>query len=349
MASLTYTAYVSRKLIKFGSIGLVAFAILWMGSKAAITAYKAAHPVYVAPTIKYGILPKIVFPDKTFTKKNFTKELQNDAFPTFKDQAKVYVVYRSNRSFLALEEDTKTAIELGFPNAPVEIDTNIYEFKNSSNQTLTMNIADGSFKLSYPYQTDQLLLTPEKVPNKNEATETASSFLRSAGKLSTDLENGEKIVTFWKISTDGIKAVEAQSEANAVRIDFFRQNVDTDFKIVSSEPNRAAVSILVSGSSVADKRIIEVSYKYSPVDRESFSTYPLKTVDQAWIELTEGNYWPASDVSVNNVVIRDASLAYFEPVSLTNYMEPVYVFEGDGGFVAYVPAIDSKYVENSNP
>lgn len=345
MSSLTYIAYTSRRLIKFGGIGLVFFAILWSVSMAAITAYKAAYPTYTAPTIKYGVLPKMIFPDKKFEKKAFTKELPNDAFPKFSDQSKVYVVYRSDRSFLALEEDTKTAKSLGFVDAPVEVQSNIYEFKNKDNQTLTMNVTDGSFKLAYPYQNDQLLLNPDKVPNKAEAIEAASSFLRSANKLSEDLQNGEMVVTFWKISFDGLKAVQAQSEANAVRVDFFRKNVDIDYKIVTAEPERASVSVLVSGSSVASKKIIEVTYKYAPVDRESFSTYPIKTVDQAWSELIAGNYWPASDVSGQAVVIRGVSLAYFEPVTLTNYMQPVYVFEGDGKFVAYIPAVVDKYVK----
>lgn len=345
MSSLTNIAYTSRGIIKFGGIGLIFFAVLWSVSVAAITAYKVAHPAYMAPTVRYGVLPRMIFPDKKFEKKSFTKELPNDAFPIFKDQSKVYVVYRSNRSFLALEEDTKTANNLGFADAPIEIQSSVYEFKNKDNQTLIMNVTDGSFKLSYPYQNDQLLLNPDKVPSKTEAIDAASSFLRSANKLSEDLQNGEKVVTFWKISLDGLKSVEAQSEANAVRVDFFRKNVDIDYKIVTAEPERASVSVLVSGSSVASKKIIEVTYKYAPVDRESFSTYPIKTVDQAWSELVAGNYWPASDVSGETVVIRGVSLAYFEPVTLTNYMQPVYVFEGDNKFVAYVPAVKEEYVK----
>lgn len=345
MSSLTSIAYTARLSIKYGGIGLLLFAVLWTVSVAGIKAYKNAHPAYVAPTVKYGVLPKIVFPDKQFQKKVFTKELPNDAFPKFSDQAKVYVVYRSDRSFLALEEDTKTAKQLGFPDTPTEIQPSVYEFKNKDNQTLTMNVTDGSFKLSYPYQNDQMLLNPDRVPDKTEAIDAASSFLRTANKLSDDLENGEKVVTFWKISIDGLKAVQAQSEANAVRVDFFRKNVDTDYKIVTAEPERASVSVLVSGSTVASKEIIEVTYKYAPVDRESFSTYPIKTVDQAWNELTAGNYWPASDVDSANEIIRKVSLAYFEPVSLTNYMEPVYVFEGDGKFVGYVSAVANNYVK----
>ena len=66
MSSLTYTAYTSRKLIKYGGSGLIAFVILWSIGATSIKAYKAAHPTYVAPTVRYGVLPKIVFPDKEF-------------------------------------------------------------------------------------------------------------------------------------------------------------------------------------------------------------------------------------------------------------------------------------------
>ena len=85
-SSLTYVAHVSRRVIKFGGIGLISFLFLWSGLTAAIKAYRAAHPPYVAPTVRFGTLNKIVFPEKNFEKKNFTAELPNDRFPKYKDQ-----------------------------------------------------------------------------------------------------------------------------------------------------------------------------------------------------------------------------------------------------------------------
>jgi hypothetical protein len=37
-------------------------------------------------------------------------------------------------------------------------------------------------------------------------------------------------------------------------------------------------------------------------------------------------------------------LAYYEPVTLTQYLQPIYVFKGDNNFIAYVPAISDKYI-----
>lgn len=348
MATLTYTAYVTRNAIKYGAVGIGVFTVLWMVISAGVAAWKIAHPIVIPPDLKYGILPKTVFPDKQYVKKTFTQQFANDNFPTFPDQARVYFIARPISTFLALDEDKKIAAQLGFNAEPKELTpgNGIYEFRNDIyNQTLTMNIADGSFQLKYPYESDQLLLNPTSIPNKNEAIDAAKQYLTSADKYPKDLDDGEKKVSYWKIELDGLKAVGSQSEGNAVRVDFFRSNLDGGYPIMSSEYNSAPVSVLLSGSQTEGKRVIEVNYKYAPVDRESFSTYPIKTAQAAWGDLTAGNYWPVNDVSGSSVVIRKMYLAYFEPVVLTNYLQPVYVFEGDNNFIGYVPAVVDKYVK----
>ena len=343
--SLTTTAYYARNIIRYGGVGLVGFIILWTGGVAAIAAYKAAHPPYIPPENRFGKLPAIVYPEKSYEKKNFNFELPNDDFPKYKDQAKVYVVYRPVSTFLALEEETKRAKNLGFVNTPVEIKPNIYEFKNDSlNQTLTVNVLNGSYKMEYPYLNDQLLLNPEKVPSKEEAIQHALTYLQTGGQIDTDLTEGNKKVSFWKINYDGLKSVPSQSEANAVRVDFFRKNLEDDYQIKTAEPSKASVSVLVSGSGTENKRIIEVNYNYINIDRESYSTYLIKSAEQAADELKAGKYWPAVDTSTSSVSIKNVYLAYFEPISLTNYMLPVYVFEGDNNFVAYVTAVTDEWI-----
>lgn len=344
--TLTHTAYMSRKLIKYGGAGIGLFTIAYIVIAGGIAAYLKAHPPYVPPDVKFGLLPKTVFPEKKFEKKNFTAQLPNDSFPKFNDQAKVYLIARPDSTFLALDQDTVTAKSLGFANKPTEIKYGIYEFKNEIlNQTLTMNVLDGSFNLKYPYENDQLLLNPSKMPTRDEAINIAKGYLSSASKYPQDLEEGDKKVSYWKISFSGLKSVTSLSEANIIRVDFFRTNIASSLKIVNSDINRASVSVLITGSDVEGRKIVEVNYKYTSIDREIFSTYPIKTAEVAWSDLKVGNYWPASDVPNKEVTIRQMYLAYFEPVSLTNYLQPIYVFEGDGNFVAYVPAVTDKYIK----
>lgn len=349
MSNLTQTAYIARRVIKYGSVGLIGFLVFWSISTAAIKAYRAAHPPYIAPTVRYGLLPRVVFPRKEFEKKNFSLELANDTFPKFKDQSRVYVVYRPTSSFLALQTDSVIAKELGFTSDPVEVSTGVYQFKNDTlNQTLTMNVLEGSFTLQYPYLQDQLLLAPNSAPTKEDAISSARSFLEKVGKFPLDLDKGDKKVTFWKIESTGLKSVNSQSDANIVRVDFFRESLENDFKIFSSKLNEAAVSVLVSGSTVESKQIVEVNYKYINIDRESFSTYPIKTPESAWSDLQAGNYWPLSDSSQKDIAIRRVNLGYFEPVTLTNFLQPIYIFEGDNNFVAFVPAVIDKWIQVGN-
>ncbi len=344
--SLTTSAYQARILIKLSGFILAVTVLGYMGLTAAIKAYQAAHPPYVPPTVRYGVLPKIVFPEKEFTKKSFSMEFPNDSPPKFADQAKVYVVFRPNNGVMALAQDSQTAKNLGFSADPVKISEGVYEFSNRNlNLTLTMNVVEGSFKLQYPYLTDQTLLNPEKTPDKEGAIRTASNFLAKANKYPKDLEEGEKKVSYWNIDTNGLKAAKSQSEANIARVDFFRKNLEDEQKIVSTNFGQAPISVLVSGENGQGRDVVEVTYKYAEIDREAFATYPIKSNQEAINQLKNGDYWPAFDVAQNSVVIRKMYLAYLEPFTLTNYMQPIFVFEGDDGFVAYIPAITSKYLE----
>lgn len=340
--SLTYTAHISRKIIKYGGTGVILFVVLWTSITAGYKAYRASHPVYVAPTKRYGILPSIVFPEKEKVKKSFAFEFANDTTPQFSDQTRVYIIYRPDSSFLALENDKETAAKFGFIAEPKETSlTGVYEFRNEElNKTLTMNVLDGSFKLTYPYTKDQLLLNPVKMPSKSESIQIASSFLESGDKLSPELENGKKEVNYWKIENEVLTAASSQAEANVARVDFYRSDLN-GLNIISKDVGQASVSVLVSGSDVVDKKVLEVEFKDLNTDSESFSTYPIKTTQEAIADLNAGNYWPASDVTATSVTIRKIYLAYFEPITLTNYLQPIFVFEGDNNFMAYVPAISS--------
>ena len=346
MSSLTQTAYATRNGIKYGGITLVVVALSWSFITSAIRAYKASKPN--VPDVRFGRLPAIVFSQKQFESKNFSLELAKDSFPKFSDQAQIFVIFRPISTLTALEKDTQTANNLGFYSKPVEVKTGVYQFsKTNIEQTLTINVLDGSFLLSYPYKNDQMLINSKNLPEDKQAINIAQSFLETAKKFPTDLETGSQKISYWQISSQGIKKVSSFSEANATKVEFVRQKIDEKYTVVSSNPDALPISILISASSVEAKRIIDVSYKYAPIDRESFSTYPIISVDQAWLELKSGNYWPARDSQNKNVVIRNVYLAYYEPSTLTNYLQPIFVFEGDSNFIAYVPAVSPDQISET--
>jgi hypothetical protein len=189
-----------------------------------------------------------------------------------------------------------------------------------------------------------MLLTPDKMPSQSEAILIATKFLENGEKYTEDLENGEKEVTYWNIEGDSLKPVSSQSEANVAKVDFYREELDGK-SVLSSNFGRASVSILVSGSKLEAKKIIGVNFKDMSINKESYSTYPIKTSQDIIDSLNSGNYWIAQDATSDSVVVRKIYLAYFEPINLTNYLQPIFVAEGDNNFVAYMPAISSSQIK----
>lgn len=347
--SLTTVAANARKGIKFGGLFLVILPIFMIIISSTIKSIKKAHPVIKEPNVKYGIIPKIQFPDKKFEAKNIILELANDKLPNLGNQARVYVVFRTDKNFLALETETQTAKQLGFDSEAKLISPNTYEFSNNNNQKLVVNILDGSFRLKYPYNEDQMLMTNYNMPDKTELIAKAKAFLNEAKKMPTDIKTAEPKVSYWKNDGSGLKQVSSQSEANMARIDFYRDAVYDEVKIMSTDINRAPISVLISGSNISGKDIVDIDYKYVSIDRGSFATYPIKSTEEALTDLKNSKYWPVSDVAEKDVTIRKIYLAYFEPAVLTNFMEPIYVFEGDSKtgnkFVAYVSAVVDKFTK----
>lgn len=217
--SLTFVAYSSRRIIKFGGLGVLGLALVWSLIATGVRIYKAANPPKTLPTMRYGKLPPIVFPEKQVSNKTFSKELPNDDFPKLPDQMKVYVIYRPDTAFLALEEDKQTAKRLGFVVEPREISPGVYEFLNDNlNQRLVMNVLEGHFNFKYPYENDQMVLSPEERLDKNGAISRAKSFLDLAGQMDGDIEEGEVKTSLWRYEAGGLRSVTAISEANLVKI-----------------------------------------------------------------------------------------------------------------------------------
>ena len=89
---------------------------------------------------------------------------------------------------------------------------------------------------------------------------------------------------------------------------------------------------------------MKTSYNYTQVEYEQFETYPIISGDVAWQKLIDGQgYTAVAPENGSEAVVRRVGLAYYDSLDNQQYLQPIYVFEGDGGFVAYVSAIDQGY------
>ena len=151
------------------------------------------------------------------------------------------------------------------------------------------------------------------------------------------MEKGKADTTYVYGHEEGYQIVPSLSSANLIIVSFAPYiNGIPVVPTESPEKGSVFVSILIDGTIVSID-----DYRERTVDLTSQSnTYPLKTLDQAKIDLRaqkgallsvsqEGEYFSSGAVppQVTELTIHKAFLAYYVDTS-TNSLTPVYVFQG---------------------
>ncbi|MBI4035243.1 MAG: hypothetical protein HY381_02500 [Candidatus Chisholmbacteria bacterium] len=348
MATLTEVAYHTRRTIKWGSIILL-FLIVFRWVWNAFWAYWIAKhpPPLPPPTVAFGQLPAINFPESPFSNLTYRLETITGTTPDLGDRAPVFFMPVTRPNLLALQRATDQANLLGFTNPPEKLTDTHYRWTITSplTTTLEMDIIHGNFVLDTTWQQDPEILGPKSLPAETQAVLEAQEFLSDAGLLAEDLKNGRTHVSFWRISATDLIPAPSLSEADFVRVDLFRQNRD-EGQILTASPTDGIVQIIFSGATTRGRRIIKVSYNYFPVDYPQSATYPVKSSAQAWEQLKAGQGFVASFTSITTeVTVRKVTLGFFDAPTPQTFLQPIYVFEGDNNFVGYVPAVSSDWVQ----
>lgn len=353
MATLTETAYYTRRSIAIGGILLVGFIVVKISFNLAKNIWsKLNPPPPPPPTMAFGKLPKIKFPDKSSDEPtpelSFRLETIEGSLPALPNIGKVYFMPIGKANLLALERTSEKVRKMGFTTQPQGLNESTYRWtsKDSPPVTLEMNIYTGKLHLRYPYEIDQELLTSKNLPSNEQAKAEAKNFLKNNQFLTAELEEGETQLSYWDLAPSGLVPVLSLSEADFIRADLFRANLD-ELKILPANPKESLVNFLFSGSRQSNKRTVEIEYTHFPVEKESFATYPLKPIATAWQEMQgkKGYIAHLGENQNGQIVIRRIYLAYYDPGESQNYLQPIYVFEGDREFFGYVPAMASEWTE----
>ncbi|TSC87817.1 MAG: Uncharacterized protein G01um101416_342 [Microgenomates group bacterium Gr01-1014_16] len=345
MATLTEISFYGRAVVKWSAVGIVLIALapfVFRGGKALYL--KLNPPPPAAPTVRYGKLPALKFPKNPGEGQPVYKlETISGALPQLGDQGKVYLVGINKSRLLELERMKARAGALGFTAEPIRESDHIYKFVHPRIPAqLIVNLISSGFIYSLDYLGDKIHFEPIILPTIEQAGIEARAFFSTLGALPEDLAKGVVKSEYLIATYSGeMKQSPSYSEANMVRVDLFRANMD-ELKFVTVGGETSPVNILFSGVADRPKRIVSAQYQYSMTLGNDFATYPLKTADLAWSELTQGlgyftKYLPA-------VTVRRAYLAYFESNEPQSFIQPVFVFEGDNGFLGYVQAVDAKYI-----
>ena len=90
---------------------------------------------------------------------------------------------------------------------------------------------------------------------------------------------------------------------------------------------------------------MKAQIKYFAQSEDQIGIYPLRSTDQAFEDLKGGKGIVISSSQPDGEVkIKKVFLAYYDPDTYQEYMQPVYVFLGENKFVAYVTAVTDEYL-----
>ena len=357
MATLTETAYYTRSIIKYGLLSLVSLVVLRGAFIVSVRLYRRIFPPPPPPpSVRFGQLPRPPLTSvenlpETITYNletpDGTTSIQNDSETTrTKDQARVYFMPQSSPNLLGLPRAKEKAAALGFKTEPELLENSIYRFRHENQQlTLDVHSTSGSFHLYYSWQGNQSL--PGNPPSSDkEAEDTVKNLLTSAALLPKDIIEGDSTYEYFKVNGTGLSPTNSLSEADVVKVKLNRKDLD-GLSVYSQNPDEAPIWGIVSKAAQVPNQIMELSYRYFPVEYEEYSTYPIKSSTEAWKELGEGKGFivKLGENKDGNITIRRIFLGYLDVLDIpVKFMQPVFVFEGDNDFVAYLLAVPDQYL-----
>lgn len=346
MTNLTRIAITARKVIRYAIFFIIFISVGKILLDLGIGIYNKIFPAPPPPpTVKFGKLTKIPFPSNPGLKVSYTLQTPEGGLPTnIPNQAKVYFMPKANSNLLALDSAKEKAKALSFSGGPVQLSDTLYKFTDPNYPTIMqINIVTGTFSISYDLTADR-----SPIAEKPPVTEVAASEFRAALSNANDLPDdltGSVTNQFFKFTNQGMTPALSLSESDVIKINLFRKNYD-NLPSMTANPNEANVWAIISGSTNKEQEIIAAEFHYHPVDESQYSTYPVKTPTEAYSELQSGNAFIADAGIVkegDSVTIRRVYLAYFDPENESDFYQPIYVFEGDNGFTAYLPAVTADY------
>jgi hypothetical protein len=355
MATLTEAAFFSRRAIRYGAIAIVAYIILRIVFAVLSSWWRAAHPPPPPPaTVAFGNLPPLVFPQQEKPEFTFSLETVDGTTGNFGPTANVYVVPEERGSLLALERTSELARRLDFTSEPERVSDTVYRWSITQPlpASLVVDLLTEHLTYDVNWRVQPQLTSDTQALAETDAIAEARNWLAHLQLLTEDLGVGEAKLTYLKVSGTEIVPALSQSEAQFVQVDLFRSNVVVggeeeegreEFSVMPLNPDQGLASVILLKPSRTRTIIVHGVYRYIPIAYDQSATYPLISSQDAWERLQSGAaYYASVPQGLKSIAIRRISLAYLDPIEAGNYLQPIFVFEGDQGFRAYLPAVADK-------
>ncbi len=148
---------------------------------------------------------------------------------------------------------------------------------------------------------------------------------------------------YYKITPQGeLSKTILPYEANLIKVIYSRDKID-DQNTFFPKTDEGIASFLLAGGKDGNPVIAQMKYAYFEIDEVNVGKYLTRPPNEAWTELLEKKEgYISSQGELGQPIVRSIYLGYYDSLDGKNYLQPVWVFEGDKGFIGFVPAVLPK-------
>lgn len=349
--NLTEISIAARKLFIWLIIISISYVVVKFALDVGIAYYKATHiPPAPGPNHNFNKLPVPFFGKVASSSElKFSLELVEGQPPETTPSGKVYSMPKKIPTLLAAEKAKDYARKLEFTAEPVQLSSTLYRFTDPRDKvrTIDLDITYLNFKIGYDYSLNPEVFFIEEGIDKKSGESEVKNFASQAS-LDDSFLNG--IITSdtlrYDFSSKKFVPATSLSTAHILRTNFFRNNLD-GLKILPPGFNKSYNYALYLPTLSIRPKILEMHYNFWPIAFDDFATYPLRTGATAWQDLLDGyaSVMQNGNAKEDTIKIRHIYLAYYDSEDPQNYLQPIFVFEGDNNFVAYLPAVSGEWLE----
>jgi len=355
--TLTEVSFYTRKFAPVGIIaGLVilifvfGFRLLLLYLEIQSTAPKTVATTPVATDQVFGPIKRPQITDAK-PSSNYTWVLDTlDGTPNVEEAtsaANVYFIPQQTATFGFLAKIYAMAKAAG-------IDTDIIQHQLQDKTAIfddgirKMSIDIRSFNFTYDYKvTDADNVDTVIDPNlESTLVSEATAFLTAVGRYPTPLSLGDRNVIYMRLdpTTREVATLGSPAGSNMAEVDFYPEDIDGRPVVTSTYYNSPNYVLFLTGG--GESRPIRARISYFEQSPDQVGLYPLRTAQQAWDDLQAGRGMVVSaGAAGGEVKIQKVFLAYYEPDTYQEYVQPVYVFLGENRVAAYVPAIADEALQ----
>lgn len=355
MSQLTEISILTRKFAVWLLFAFIGYIILKFTFEAGIAYWKKANPILLDPPHpRFGKLEYPKFTHVARSSSGLKFKLENVEGLPIKDATPAGRVYSMPKKLPTLLDTQRTrdiAAKIGFTDKEDPIDSTYYRFiaPEDKMRSLEINTITKNFKLKYNYIENLSVFTGDTIQNKEQAIAEVKNYIQFNSLFDDTILKGKITTTLLTFNPQTKIATTASSlsSSNLMKINFFRNDLDGK-KILPPAFNGSYNFALYTPSTLVNKGVLEISYTFWPIATDDFATYALKSSEMAWQDLEDGYAYVVNlgnNSPENQIIIRNITLAYYDSEEPQNYLQPIYVFEGDNDFVAYLSAVSNDWLE----